>query len=100
MRMYLLSGEMGDLVGAFDTEELAEQAAWEYSERDGSHKEQTIAYMEENTSIDHIKDVYEWSIKMIEFLPDSGSFVRRCVLSETEKYALDNYKKWKEGTNE
>ena len=85
--MWLLSGEDGEFIGAFESELLAEQAAWEYSERDCFGKEQTIDYMESNTSVDHIKDVYRWSYEKWSLCPAS------CLaLNETEEYALKNYR--------
>ena len=88
--MFLLSGEMGEFLGAFKTEELASHAAWEYSERDGSHKEQTIAYMEENTSIDHIDHVHSWAVEKMRMTPIS--YHPHFCLDDTEEYAIKNYK--------
>ena len=90
IKPWLLTGELGDFLSAHKTEELAEQAAWEYSEHDGSGKEQTIAYMESNTSVDHIKDVYRWAVEKMNGTPKS--YQRNFLLDDTEEYALANYK--------
>ena len=72
------------------TEDLAEEAAWKYSEIDGSHKEQTYAYMEDNTSVDHIKDVYSWAVEKINATPIS--YMKHFLLDDTEEYAIKHYK--------
>ena len=82
--MWLLS-EGDEFRGAFETEVLAEQAAWEVSEQDGFWKEQTIAYMEDNTAVHHIKDVFEWTCARL--LSD-----KPYELDETERFALENFK--------
>ena len=82
---WILSGEDGELLGAYETEQLANEAAWEYSEIDGSSKEETIAYLENNTSVDHIKDVFKWAHRRYKFGGAS-------ILCEVEEYAIKNYK--------
>ncbi len=86
LKPWLLSGELGDFLSAHETEELAEKAAWKYSEGDGMSKEQTIAYLEDNTSVNHISDVYAWASERHNL---AGRFAG---LDGTEEYALANYK--------
>ena len=64
---WLLSNEDGEILGTYETEQLANEAAWEYSEHDGFCKEQTIAYLENNTSVDHIRD-FDSDYELVKFL--------------------------------
>ena len=84
--LWLLSGEMGEVVGAYETELLAEQAAWEYSEHDSFGKEQTIAWMECNTEVNHIEDVFGQAC-------EKNQILGRKFLNDIEEYAIKNYKK-------
>ena len=85
---WLLS-EDDEFRGAFKTETLAEHAAWECSEKDGFYKEMIGEYRDDHTSVNHIKDVFEWTCSSLLRQPDYK-------IDETERYALENYKEDKQ----